>query len=80
MQTHGSLYIAGEKNVVDIKFKVEKLANGNFRLIGGIPISMLDYGIVPPTHFFGLIRANKNLIVHFDLLAGREENFVKNSK
>ncbi|MCL5031345.1 MAG: YceI family protein [Bacteroidetes bacterium] len=77
MQTHGTLYIAGEKNVVDIKFKVEKLHNGNFRLLGGIPLSMLDYGIVPPTHFFGLIRANKNLIVRFDLLAGRENNVAK---
>lgn len=77
MQTQGTLYIAGEKNVVDIKFKVEKLANGNFRLLGGIPLSMLDYGIVPPTHFFGLIRANKNLIVRFDLIAGRENNVAK---
>ncbi len=80
MQTHGALYIAGEKNVVDIKFKVEKLTNGNFRLLGGIPLSMLDYGIVPPTHFFGLIKANKNLIVRFDLIAGRESNVIKNSR
>ncbi len=80
LETQGNLNIAGEKNIVDIKFKVEKLANGNFRIIGGIPISMLDYGIIPPTHFFGLIRANKNLIVHFDIFAGRQENIVKNSK
>ncbi len=80
LKTYGSLYIAGVRNDVYINFNVEKLSDGNFRIIGGIPISMLDYGITPPTHFFGLIRANKNLIVHFDLLAGREEKIVKNSK
>jgi len=72
LDTKGDLYIAGEKNVVNIKMEVEKLPNGNYRLVGSKPLSMLDYGITPPSHFFGLIHAHDKLVVHFDLIAARE--------
>ena len=72
LDTKGNLYIAGEKNIVNIKMQVEKLPNGNYRLVGSKPLSMLNYGIIPPSHFFGLIHAHDKLVVHFDLLATRE--------
>ncbi len=72
LDTKGYLFIAGEKNEVDIPMKVRKLSDGSFRLIGSKALSMKDYGIIPPTHFFGLIRAHEGLVVHFDLLAARE--------
>ncbi len=80
LQTRGILFIAGEKNIVDIDLKVENLRNGYFRLTGSLPISMLDYAIVPPTHFFGLIKAHENLIVHFDILAHEENKFTKSAQ
>lgn len=71
LMTKGNLYIAGEHKTVDILMKVRELPDGRFRLLGSKPLSMLDFGITPPTHFFGLIRAHKDLTVHFDLLAAR---------
>jgi len=76
LDTKGYLYIAGEKNLVNIKMKVEKLPSGNYRLVGSKPLSMLNYGIIPPSHFFGLIHAHDKLVVHFDLLA-TQRNKIK---
>ena len=72
LDTRGNLYIAGEKNTVEIKMQVEKLANGIYRLTGSKLLSMLDFGIIPPSHFFGLIKAHDKLVVHFDLIAARQ--------
>ena len=72
LNTKGYLFIAGEKNIVNIKIKVKKMADGNYRLVGSSSLSMLDYGITPPSHFFGLIYAHNKLIVHFDLIAAKE--------
>lgn len=72
LETKGQLFIAGKLNLVNIKMKVEKLQSGVFRLVGSKPLFMHDFGITPPSHFFGLIRAHDKLIVHFDLLAARE--------
>ena len=71
LMTKGNLYIAGEHKAVNILMKVKEMPDGRFRLLGSKPLSMLDFGITPPTHFFGLIRAHKDLTVHFDLLAAR---------
>ncbi len=71
LMTKGNLYIAGEHKTVDILMRVKELADGRFRLLGSKPLSMLDFGITPPSHFFGLIKAHKDLTVHFDLLAER---------
>lgn len=71
LMTKGNLYIAGEHKTVDILMKVKELPDGRFRLLGSKPLSMLDFGITPPSHFFGLIKAHKDLTVHFDLLAAR---------
>ncbi len=75
LDTRGDLYIAGKKNLVNIKMEVEKLPDGNYRLVGSKPLSMLEFGITPPSHFFGLIHAHNELVVHFDLLAARAPNF-----
>jgi hypothetical protein len=72
INTKGYLFIAGEKNIVNIKIKVKKMADGNYRLVGSSSLSMLNYGITPPSHFFGLIHARNKLIVHFDLIAAKE--------
>ena len=81
LDTKGSLYIAGVKNTVDIKMKVKRLADSSYRLVGSKQLSMRDFGIIPPSHFFGLIRANDKLVVHFDLIAeqvGSLQNAMQN--
>ncbi len=75
LDTKGYLFIAGKKNAVKIKMQVEKLPDGNYRLVGSKPLLMKNYGIIPPSHFFGLIHAHNKLVVHFDLLAAREPKF-----
>ena len=77
LKTYGYLTIAGVTNKVDITINVHKLSNGSFRLTGKKSLSMLDYGIVPPSHFFGLIRAHDQLVVNFDIIAGRENSLVR---
>ncbi len=77
LETTGYLTIAGVRNKVDITIQVRMLSNGRFRLTGKKSLSMQDYGIVPPSHFFGLIRAHDKLVVNFDLIAGREDSLVK---
>ncbi len=72
INTKGYLFIAGEKNIVNIKIKVKRMTDGNYRLVGSSALSMLNYGITPPSHFFGLIHAHDKLIVHFDLIAAKE--------
>lgn len=77
LETYGYLTIAGVTNRVDILINVEKLDNKRYRLTGKKSLSMLDYGIVPPSHFFGLIRAHDQLVVNFDITAARENSLVR---
>lgn len=69
LATKGRLSIAGDTNTVEILMKVKRIGKGVFRLIGSKALTMNDFDIIPPTHFFGLIKAHEALTVHFDLLA-----------
>ena len=69
LETRGKLSIAGDTNTVVIIMKIKKMTNHVYRLVGSKALSMRDFGIIPPSHFFGLIKARKGLTVHFDLLA-----------
>ena len=71
LQTTGNLSIAGDTCKVKIVMKVRKVVDGIYRLIGSKTLTMKQFGIIPPTHFFGLIRAHEGLTVHFDLLAAK---------
>ncbi len=71
LETMGNLSIAGDTNKVNIVMKVKKEQDGIYRLRGSKALSMKEFGIIPPTHFFGLIKAHEGLTVHFDLLAAK---------
>ncbi len=73
LMTTGDLTIAGVTKTVDILVKVKRLRGGDFRLTGNKALSMKDYGIEPPNHLWGLIRAHDNFSVHFDLVVGYDE-------
>ncbi len=78
LATKGDLTIAGETNAVDIIVKVQNLPNGAFRLVGNKNLSMKDYGIEPPSHLWGLVKAHNRLKVFFDLTVAIEKPISQN--
>lgn len=73
LATRGDLSIAGETNVVDIVVKVLRLQNGAYRLVGDKSLMMKDYGIDPPSHLWGLVKAHNRLKVFFDLIVATDK-------
>ncbi len=73
----GLLTIAGKQNPVEIEMKVKRLADGKYILKGEKQLSMYDYNIIPPTAFFGLIKAHDKLVVHFNIIAGTVESNIQ---
>lgn len=67
ISTRGIMAIAGVQDTTS--FYVEgKLLDGNrFRVKGSKDIHMDTYDITPPRAMLGLIKADKNLTVHFDV-------------
>ncbi len=80
IKTEGNLTIAGKTNKVVIMMKVRKMKDNVYRLVGSKLLTMKEFGITPPSHFWGLIRAHQGLTVHFDLLAAKTSgnNFETN--
>ena len=69
VETTGELTIAGKTRKVKVIAKGYRLKKGCFRVQGSKPILMSDYGIDPPSPFFGIVKANNQITVHFDLIA-----------
>ncbi|NBC65486.1 MAG: hypothetical protein GVY07_07525 [Bacteroidetes bacterium] len=69
LEVQGLLTIAGTTK--EIKFTTEAyyINSGSVRARGGTTINMTDFGVEPPTALMGLIRANEELTVNFDLIA-----------
>jgi polyisoprenoid-binding protein YceI len=64
----GTLRVAGQERWVRLPIEVERLHDGTLRARGALPILMTDYGITPPTVFFGVLRTENRIVVKFDLL------------
>ncbi len=67
----GELTVAGVTREISFLSEGELLESGRMRASGSKKIFMTDYGIEPPTGLLGLIKADDELIVHFDLTAKR---------
>lgn len=67
----GSLTVAGVTRDISFIAEGDLLGNGKMRARGSKKILMTDYDIKPPTGLFGLIKADDELTVHFDLIAKR---------
>jgi hypothetical protein len=76
LRTIGDLSIAGVTRKDTVIADVRSLTNGKYEIIGKKNLSMHDYKIVPPSAFFGLIRAHEGLTVSFDLIAAPDEEGV----
>jgi len=68
LRANGSLRIAGREQTVRLNVFVQALGDGALRAQGSLPIRMTDYGITPPTAFFGILRADDRIVVKFDLV------------
>lgn len=69
VETTGKLTIAGKTREIKVIARGYSLKKGCFRVQGSKPILMSDYGIDPPSPFFGIVKAKDQITVHFDLIA-----------
>jgi hypothetical protein len=67
IRTKGIMEIAGVEDTITIDVKGKVLNGNQFQVKGSKQIHMDTYNIDPPSTMFGLIRANKELTVHFDV-------------
>jgi hypothetical protein len=63
----GTLRVAGRERSVRMPIDVERLPDGTLHAHGALPILMTDYGITPPSAFFGVLRTENRIVVKFDL-------------
>ena len=74
IEVHGSLTVAG--NIKNIRFvtKAYYLEHNKVRAIGRTTIRMSDFGVEPPTALMGLVKADDELAVNFDLIASENNH------
>lgn len=70
VSTIGALTMAGRENPVKMDVGTTRLADGTIEARGVVPILMSDYGIEPPTAFFGALRASDRVVVRFAMRLG----------
>ena len=73
LEVRGSLTVAG--NTRDIRFNTRAyfLEPHKVRALGKTTIKMSDFDVVPPTALMGLIKADDELSVNFDLIASETD-------
>ncbi|MEX2601173.1 MAG: YceI family protein [Balneolaceae bacterium] len=71
LEVTGTLTVAGVSRNVTFRVNGTALNNGRYHATGNKTILMTDYDVTPPTGLLGLVRAENELTVHFDLYAVR---------
>jgi hypothetical protein len=66
VQTSGELTIAGVTRTVDLGAKLIPLPGDGARLTGKVEIDMRDYGVKPPSLFFGALKVANLVTVQFN--------------
>lgn len=69
LEVRGLLTVAGTTKQISFITEAYYTAQNRVRATGGTTINMTDFGVQPPTALMGLIRANEELTVNFDLIA-----------
>ena len=64
----GELVLAGERRDIVVAVVAQRVAHDRFRLRAEMPLRMTDFGITPPTALFGMVKAQDELLVRFDLV------------
>jgi polyisoprenoid-binding protein YceI len=66
VQTSGDLTIAGVTKPVGLGAKLIPVEEGGTRVVGEVEINMRDYGVKPPSVFFGVLKVADVVTVKFD--------------
>jgi polyisoprenoid-binding protein YceI len=72
LEINGTLTVAGITREVHVDLVGYLLDDGRLRAVGSKKILMTDFDVEPPTAMMGLVKAEDELTVHFDLIAKRE--------
>lgn len=73
LDVQGSLTVAGQTREIRFTTKAYFVETYRIRAIGKTTIRMTDFGVEPPTALMGLVKAEDELIVNFDLYANETE-------
>ena len=76
IKTTGTLSIAGVSKDIQMKVAGYRGADNTLHFTGEKKIDMVDYGITPPTMFFGTIKVGKDVDVHFNLVLSVQKELV----
>ena len=63
----GQLSLAGTTRDIELTVEAKRVSRDLFRMHADLPLRMSDFGIAPPTAFFGMLRAADRLNVAFNL-------------
>jgi len=69
VRTTGTLRIAGAARRITLEVTGRRLADGRVAVEGSLPLRMTEFGVEPPSHALGLIRAHDAIVARFDLVA-----------
>jgi hypothetical protein len=73
----GKLTVAGETRDISFVTRAQYLNDLQVRATGSTTIRMTDFNVEPPTALMGMIRADEELTVHFDLIATEREGMCE---
>lgn len=76
IKTTGTLTIAGVEAPVEVIAEGRQIADGLFRIKAQKPMRMSTFGVTPPTALLGMVKANDNITVRFDLVAASQDYLV----
>lgn len=73
IESTGNLTISGVTRVEKILVKGQFRPDSSFQISGTYRIDMVDFGIKPPIGLFGMVKVDRYLTIHFDVIAVLEE-------
>ena len=67
LRTTGTVTVAGRERTLGVDVRTHRAADGTLIAEGTVPVLMTDFGIAPPTAFFGALRTGNRVLVRFEL-------------
>jgi polyisoprenoid-binding protein YceI len=64
----GKLTVAGVTRTVTLKMRSQVAKDGSIAFTGAENVKMSDYNVERPSHFFGIIKADDNMILSYTLI------------
>lgn len=77
VQTSGQLTIAGVTKPVALGAKLIPQPEGGVRVVGNVEINMTEYGVKPPSLFFGTLKVANVVTVKFDTVVRLPEEVTQ---